>query len=97
MRKLDYHEFYEDLWLSEDFISIISDEYIDKEEDFIREWTKSIYRQYDLKFNGPDHMSFKSIKKLFEITFSTLALFEPKTKIRPTVPKDSKFPFRNEF
>lgn len=94
MNKLDYHSFYEQLWLSEDFVNIISDDFIDNEKDFIREFTREIYRQYDLKFESRDPISFNAIKKLFEITFSNLAIYSPRTdKIKPSV-VDSREPFK---
>jgi hypothetical protein len=70
--------------MSEDFIDIISDDFIDDEIDFIKEFTHQLWRQYDLKYDGNDPISFKSIKKIFEIFFSNLAMFQPRVdKLRP--------------
>ncbi len=82
--RLNYQEFYEELWMSEDYIDIISDDFIDNEKEFIREWTYQVWRQYDLRFDSDNPMEFKTIKKMFGITFATLASFSPRTdKIKP--------------
>ncbi|AGO47609.1 hypothetical protein Phi4:1_gp074 [Cellulophaga phage phi4:1] len=91
MKKLDYHEFYEYIWMSEDFVDVISDNFIDAEEEFIREFTLQLWRLYDLKFESNDPLSSSSIKRVFSILFSSLALFTPKLESLKPISDKGRF------
>tara|TARA_R100001039_G_scaffold10623_1_gene5401 strand:+ start:35037 stop:35303 length:267 start_codon:yes stop_codon:yes gene_type:complete len=88
VNKLNYHDFYLYLWEDENLSVIISDRFIDEEQDFIRNFTLELWRQYDLS----NDMSARAIKKMVEILFSNLSMFKPDIEIiRPLTDKNGIF------
>lgn len=88
MQKLDYDDFFRYIWEDEYLEEIISTRFLDEEQDFIRNMTRELYRQYDF-----GDVSSRHIKKMIEIIFVNFAIFEPKVhNIKPVSDKG-----RNSF
>lgn len=76
MNKMDFHEFYEYLW-EDDVIEIfVSTQYLEKNIDFIRNYTLDLFRFYEMA----EGMKASYYKKLVEITFTNLFAFNPGTQ-----------------
>lgn len=86
MNKMNFHEFYEYIWEDEMLEIVVSTAYLEKNDEFIKHLTLDYYRFYEMAEFPP-----KYYKKLIEITFKNLFIFNPGTKNI----KEIKDDFRN--
>lgn len=75
MNKMNFHDFYEYIW-EDDLLEItVSVAYLEKNDEFIKNLTLDYFRFYEMTDFPPRYF-----KKLIEISFSNLFLFNPGTK-----------------
>jgi len=86
MNKLNFHEFHDYIWEDEVIEIIVSTSYLEENDDFIKNLTLDYFRIYELSNFPPQYF-----KKLIEITFSNLFIYNPSTKNIKEIPDD----FRN--
>jgi hypothetical protein len=75
MNKINFHDFYDYIWEDEVLEITVSTAYLEKNEEFIRNLTLEYFRLYELSA-----FPAKYFKKIIEITFTNLFLFNPGTK-----------------
>jgi len=75
MNKMNFHDFYEYIWEDEMLEIIVSTAYLERNDEFIKNLTLDYFRVYEMSEFAP-----KYFKKLIEITFSNLFIFNPGTK-----------------
>ena len=72
---MNFHDFYNYIWEDEVLEITVSTAYLEKNEEFIRNLTLEYFRLYELS-----GFPAKYFKKIIEITFTNLFLFNPGTK-----------------
>ena len=82
MHNMNFHEFYEYLWEDDLLEIIISTKYLDENQEFIRNYTLELFRFYDMA----EDIKPQYFKKLVEITFTNLFLFNPGTENIKEIP-----------
>ena len=75
MKKMNFHDFYEYLWEDEGLELIVSTAYLDRNDEFIRNYSLELYRFYEMS-----GIQAKYIKKIVEIQFTNLFFFNPGTE-----------------
>lgn len=75
MNKLDFHAFFEYIWEDDVIEIIVSTKYLEEHDEFIKQLTLDLYRQYEFS----NDVSPAKYKKMIEIMFSNLFAFKPKT------------------
>lgn len=89
MNKMNFHEFHEYLWEDEMLELYVSTKYLEENDEFIKSYTLELFRFYEMA----DGLEARHFKKLVEITFSHLFMYNPGTEnIR-----EIKDGFRNQF
>lgn len=73
--RLTYDEFFQFIWDDSNLSKIVSVAYQSENEEYIRSITFDIFRVYEFA-----NLSERVALKLFEIHFSNLFRFQPKTK-----------------
>ncbi len=75
MEKMNFHDFYQYIWEDEVLEITVSTSYLEENDDFIKHLTLEYFRLYELS-----DFPAKYFKKVIEITFSSLFLFNPDTE-----------------
>ena len=75
MDKLNFHDFFDYIWEDEGLEIIVSTSYLEKNDNFIKNFTLDIFRLYELSDFPPQYF-----RKLIEIMFTNLFIFNPGTK-----------------
>ena len=75
MSKMNFHDFYDYIWEDEGIEIVVSTAYLEKNDEFIKNLTLEFFRLYELSEFPPQYF-----KKIIEITFTNLFIFNPGTK-----------------
>jgi hypothetical protein len=75
MNKLNFHDFYTYIWEDEGIEIVVSTAYLEKNDEFVKNLTLDFFRLYEMSEFKPQYF-----KKLIEITFTNLFIYNPGTK-----------------